>query len=277
MGAMAARFDGKVALITGGAQGLGAGVARRLAGVGAKIMIADVDVTRGKKLALELGADFVRCDVSSYAENLAAVAATTAAYGGLDIVILNAGVTSGLTTGTQFDPERYRRVMGINLDGVVYGFSAALPALRERGSGDVIATASMAGLAPVPFDPVYAASKTAIVGLVRSLGIAHVAEGIRVNAVCPAFANTAILGELREGLKRAGVPLLKVEEVVDVFLAILTTDGSGECWYAQPGRVSEPFQFRRAPGPRRDDGLAAPAADPPVQRQIVQDMEARRA
>ncbi|MEI6621618.1 MAG: SDR family NAD(P)-dependent oxidoreductase [Actinomycetes bacterium] len=253
---------GKVALVTGGAQGLGAGVARRLSGLGAKVVIADVNGDAGAALAADLGATFVHCDVSQYDDNLAAVAAATSTYGGLDTVILNAGVASGLTMGEQFDVDRYRQVMGINLDGVVFGFNAALPALRARGGGKVVATASLAGLTPVPMDPVYAANKSAVVALVRSLAGLCADEGIEVNAVCPAFADTAILGELRGALVTAGVPLLSVDDVVDVFLTILEADDSGQCWYVQPGRPAEPFAFRRAPGPRTAAGSPAPAADP---------------
>lgn len=268
----ARNYEGKVALITGGAQGLGAGVAQRLADLGAKVVIADMNAALGERTAADAGGIFIKCDVSSYDDCLAAVGAAEMTYGGLDIAILNAGVTSGLTMGESFDANRYRKVMGVNLDGVVFGFNAALPAIRRRGSGDVIVTASMAGLAPVPFDPIYAANKTAIVGLVRSLGVAHIAEGIKVNAVCPAFTNTDLLGEMRAGLEQAGVPLLTVAEVVDVFFSILNSEGAGECWYVQPGRPSEPFGFRRAPGPRRTDGSIAPAADAETQLKIEADL-----
>lgn len=261
-------LSGKVALITGGSNGFGAGLAARLTKSGANVLIADIDQRAGLKVANETGAQFVQCDVSSYKDNVAAVNIAVQEYGGLDIAVLNAGVTSDLVFGAGFDPERYKTVMSINIDGVVFGFNAALQAMRERGGGSVIATASMAGLAPTPFDPVYSANKSAVVGFVRSAGIAHAAENIRVNAVCPAFADTDILGQIRAGLVDAGVPLLTVPEVVDVFMQIIVGSGSGECWWVQPGRPSEPFGFRRAPGPRTSDGSIAPAADPATQMRI---------
>ena len=258
-------IDGKSILITGGSHGFGEGLVRRMAEQGGHVTIADVDAQRGSAVAADVGALFVHTDVTDFSANQAAVAAAVSEFGQLDIVILNAGVTSGLGLGDDFDPEKYRRVMAINLDGVVYGIAAAMPTLRANGGGDIIVTASMAGIAPTPFDPIYATNKTAVVGLVRSFGLASIADGVRTNAVCPAFADTRILGPMREGLIGAGVPLLGVEEVVDVYFDVLASDSSGECWFVQPGRPSEPFMFRRAPGPRKSDGSIASAADPETQ------------
>src|SRR5581483_618117 len=153
-----------------------------------------------------------------------------------------------------FDLDRYRRAMGVNLDGVAFGMHAALGAMGERG-GDIVATASLAGLTAVPFDPIYGANKHAVVGLVRAAGAAYVAKGIRVNAICPGFADTNIVSkEAREALDSIGVPLLPVDRVVDAFFAAVTSGESGQCWYIQPGRASEPFRFRNVPGPRDDTG-----------------------
>ena len=254
------QFAGKVALITGGANGIGAAAARRLAGLGAQVVVADVDTDAGRAVADETGGLFVRCDVRELADNLAAVDAAVRRFGGLDIVALNAGVSTGFGLGEDFDTERYRRVMAINLDGVMYGAHAALPALRARGGGDVVATASLAGLVPVPLDPIYGANKAAVVALVRALGPAWAGYGIRVNALCPSFAETAIVTGIRPLLAQAGVPILDVETVVDTFLATLTSGRTGECWYIQPGRPGEPYRFRGVPGPLTEAGERAPAA-----------------
>ena len=111
--------------------------------------------------------------------------------GGLDIAFLNAGVATGCGIGDDFDLALYRRANGANLDGVVFGTHAVLPALRARGGGAIVATASLAGLTAVPLDPLYAANKHAVVGLARSLGTAWPAEGITYNAICPGFAESA--------------------------------------------------------------------------------------
>ena len=132
------------------------------------------------------------------------VALAVERLGGLDLAYLNAGVATGCGVGEDFDLERYRRAMGVNLDGVVFGMHAVLPALRERGGGAIVATASLAGLTGVPLDPLYAANKHGVVGLVRSLGPALSAEGIRVNAVCPGFAESAIIAPFRDALIAGG-------------------------------------------------------------------------
>ncbi|HEX2315852.1 MAG TPA: SDR family NAD(P)-dependent oxidoreductase [Thermomonospora sp.] len=250
MNATGPALDGKVAWITGGANGIGAAVARRLVAGGAKVVLADVDAERGAALAEELDGAFVRCDVRDPEDSVAAVRVATERFGGLDIAFLNAGVASGCDLDGNFDAETYRRAMGINLDGVAFGVRAALPALRARGGGDIVATASMAGLTATPFDPIYGANKAAVVGLVRALGPAHQPEGIRVNALCPSFADTAIIGPLKDHLEETGFPILDVADVVEAFLGILGSDGTGEAWFVVPGRPSGPFTFRGVPGPR---------------------------
>ena len=247
-----AELDGKVAWITGGAQGFGEAVARRLAGHGVSVVLSDVKEAAGQAVAAELGGSFVRCDVSDYAQCEAAVAAVMEQHGRLDIAFLNAGITTGCSLADDFDPARYRRAMGVNIDGVVYGAHAAFAALRADGGGDLIATASLAGLTGTAFDPVYGANKHAVVGLVRAIGEDWPNHGIRVNAICPGFADTEIVNEIRGMLSDSGIPLIKVEKVVDAFMAALTSGRSAECWYIQPGREPEPFRFRGIPGPRAD-------------------------
>ncbi|GAA2668508.1 MULTISPECIES: SDR family oxidoreductase [Actinosynnema] len=247
-------FDGKVALITGAASGIGAGVARALAGLGAQVVVADVDDTAGQAVADEIGGHYTRCDVRDPDALTAAVALTTDRFGGLDLAILNAGISTGMGLGEDFDVERYRAVMGVNLDGVVFGVRAALPALRARGGGRIVVTASMAGLMPVPIDPLYGANKAAVVGLVRSLGPQLAASDVIVNAVCPSFADTAIITTIRDGLTAAGMPIMPVSAVVDAYLAVLRGGQPGECWFVQANRAPEPFAFRTPPGPRTEDG-----------------------
>ncbi|MEU7939263.1 SDR family NAD(P)-dependent oxidoreductase [Microbispora bryophytorum] len=242
-------ISGKVALVTGGAGGIGAGVARRLAAYGAHVVLADVDAEAGVRTAEEIGATFVRTDVSRLEDNQAAVALAVERHGRLDLAFLNAGVASGFGLGGDFDLDRYRRAMGVNLDGVVFGVHAALQAMRAGGV--IVATASMAGLVGIPSDPVYAANKHAVVGLVRSLGPQLEPLGVRVQGLCPSFADTPILdAEVRALLDELKFPILDVGTVVDAFFSLLASEGTGECWFVVPGRESGPFAFRRAPGPR---------------------------
>jgi NAD(P)-dependent dehydrogenase (short-subunit alcohol dehydrogenase family) len=152
--------------------------------------------------------------------------------------------------GEDFDPRLYRRAMGANLDGVVFGAHAVLPALRARGGGAIVATASLAGLTGVPYDPIYSANKHAVVGLVRSLGPAVAHEAIRVNAICPGFSESAIVAPMREALVEAGFEIIPAEDVAAVVLELFAGEMAGECWFVQPGRVA-PFKFRSVPGPRK--------------------------
>ncbi|HVU61043.1 MAG TPA: SDR family NAD(P)-dependent oxidoreductase [Mycobacteriales bacterium] len=247
---MSVDLTGRIAWITGGSQGFGAAVARRLTGHGATVVLSDIKEAAGQALAEELGGSFVACDVTSFEQCQAAVRAVLDKHGRLDIAFLNAGVTTGCGLGEDFDPALYRRAMGVNIDGVVYGAHAAYAALKADGGGDLIATASLAGLTGTAFDPVYGANKHAVVGLVRALGDDWPNQGIRVNALCPGFADTEIVNEIRGVLADSGIPLIEVERVVDAFMAALTSGRSAECWYIQPGRQPEPFRFRGIPGPR---------------------------
>ncbi|MEV8593419.1 SDR family oxidoreductase [Streptomyces sp. NPDC052013] len=246
---------GRVAIVTGGASGLGRAMAVALAEAGARVVVADLDARAGREVADLVGGAFRACDVSDLEANRALVAFAQETYGGVDIALLNAGVATGCGVGDDFDPARYRRAMGANLDGVVYGTHAVLPALRARGGGSIVATASLAGLAAVPLDPLYAANKHAVVGLARSLGPALAPDNVRFNAVCPGFAESRIIDPLRDMLSEQGLPVIPAETVADTVLRILTGDGAGECWFIQPHREPEPFRFRSVPGPGQPAGV----------------------
>jgi NAD(P)-dependent dehydrogenase (short-subunit alcohol dehydrogenase family) len=243
-------LGGKVALVTGGSGGIGRAVCRALADAGAAVVVVDVAQDAGRAVADEVGGHFVRADVARMEDNHAMVRFAVEQCGGLDLVHLNAGISSGFGVDETFDLELYRRAMGVNLDGVVFGAHAALPALRERGGGAMVATASLAGLTSVPFEPIYAANKHAVVGLARSLGPALATHGVRFNAVCPGFADSPMIDPIRDGLAEAGVPVIPAETVAGAVLSLMTNDATGECWFVQAGREPGPFEFRGIPGPR---------------------------
>ena len=252
----------KVALITGGASGFGAEVAKQLVRRGDRVVLLDVNDTDGKALADSLGATYLHCDVSDYEQVLATTAAAEQIHGGLDLFFLNAGISSGFTLGPDFDLAKYHRANGINLDGVVYGVQAALPALRRRGGGSIVCTASMAGLTGTPFDPVYGANKHAVVGLVRALGPALAPQSITVNAFCPGFAETKIISELRDVLVSSGTPIIPVEKAGASVLEIFDSTETGQAWLLQAGRDVMPYRFRGIPGPLAEDGGRATPIDP---------------
>ena len=238
----------KVALVTGAASGLGRATARALAAAGATVVAADIDADGARAVADEIGGHAVGCDVADLEANRAAVADTEELLGGLDLAHLNAGVATGCTVGDDFDPALYRRAMGANLDGVVFGVHAALAVLGHGGA--IVATASLAGLTGVPYDPLYAANKHAVVGLVRSLAPGLAEAGIRINAVCPGFAETGIIAGIRDALLATGLDLIAPEVVAAAVVELFAGDASGECVVIQPGREPLPFAFRGVPGPR---------------------------
>jgi len=246
--------DAPVALVTGGAGGIGRAVCRRLAGRGCRVVVADLDPAAAGVAAVDVGGVPVGVDVSDPAGSRAAVGAALAAYGRLDVVALNAGVSSGQTAADAVDLAAYRRIVGVNVDGVVFGVDAALPALRASGGGSIVVTASLAGLVPMPSDPLYTLTKTAVVGYVRAMAEPLAADGVRINALCPGFTDTTILGVAKAVFDAASFPLLDPDDVAAAFVAVLDAGRSGEAWFVQPGREPSPYRFRGVPGPVLADG-----------------------
>jgi NAD(P)-dependent dehydrogenase (short-subunit alcohol dehydrogenase family) len=243
-------FTGRVAIVTGGASGIGAATARQLAAAGATVVVSDLNEPAGREVAGEVGGDFIPCDVSDLDANAQLFTEAASRHGGVDLVHLNAGVSTGCSLGDDFDLALYRRAMGANLDGVVFGLHHALPALRARGGGAIVATASLAGLMGMPFDAVYTANKHAVVGLVRSAGPGLLAEGIRLNAICPGFAESGITAPIADVLAEQGFPMMSADDPARAAVSLLAADVGGECWFVQAGREPAAFQFRGVPGPR---------------------------
>jgi NAD(P)-dependent dehydrogenase (short-subunit alcohol dehydrogenase family) len=246
-----------VALITGAASGFGAEVARQLVRRGDQVVLADVNDGDGKALADELGAAYFHCDVSDPAQVDELTAAAEAVNGGIDLFFINAGIVTGCGLGEDFDLARYRKAMGVNLDGVVFGVHAALPVLNRRGGGAIVCTASMAGLTGTPFDPVYGANKTAVVGLVRAMAPVLAPQGITINAFCPGFAETKIITDLRDVLVDAGTPIIPVEKAGAAMLQIADSGQTGKAWLLQAGRDLIDYHFKGIPGPLSDSGERA--------------------
>ena len=221
-------------------------------------MVADVDEAGGRRVAESVGGAFVRMDVSDPAESEKAVAETLERFGRLDVAHLNAGVITGESDIERLSVEAYRRAVGINLDGVVYGSMAVVPAMSEGGA--IIATASLAGLVAYPGDPIYAVTKHAVVGFVRSLGDQLKPKDITINAICPGFVDTQLLGPFADEFRKAGFPLLTTDDVAEAVLQIVDSGLTGEVFISQPGRATSPYRFRGVPGPRTEgaEGMAPP-------------------
>ena len=251
---MSADLSTAVALVTGGASGIGAAVVRRLAARGATVVVADLDGDGARAVADEVGGQAMRVDVADPEALAAVVAETERLHGRLDIVHLNAGVGGGQGGTQDLDLARYRKVVGVNVDHVVCGTCAAVPALRRAGGGTIIATASLAGLVELPLDPIYTMTKHAVVGYVRAAGPVLAGQGIRLCALCPGFADTPLIAAQRAAFE--GFPLLSAQDVADGFEAVLASGEPGQAWVVQPGRPPEPYKFRGVPG-------AAGAGRPP--------------
>ncbi|MFI7611556.1 SDR family NAD(P)-dependent oxidoreductase [Nonomuraea terrae] len=229
-----------VALVTGGGGGLGSAIARRLARAGMRVAVADRDTASGTAVADEVGGLFVPLDVTRPEDNRAAVDATLAAYGRVDVAVLNAAV-AGRCGLHDFTAERYRETMAVDLDGVVYGLDACLPALRARG-GSIVVVSSVAGLTASP-DIFYAAAKHALIGLVRSAAMLLAADGVRVNALCPGLTDTPIIAPFRHALADAGLPIAAPDEMAEAVEHILADGRTGQAWVAQAGQAAAPVAY----------------------------------
>ncbi|HVM09690.1 MAG TPA: SDR family NAD(P)-dependent oxidoreductase [Acidimicrobiales bacterium] len=254
-------LDGKVALITGAASGIGLATAQRVAADGARVIVADLNADAGAAVADDLGGSFVRVDVGR-ADDWARVVDAVQDAGGLDLAYLNAGVTTQQPDITALTEEQYRRVMGANVDGVVYGLRSVVPLIEKHGGGAIVATASLAGLIPFAPDPIYTLTKHAVVGLVRSLVPQLEAKSIRVNAVCPGIVDTPLVGPARERLRESGFPMIDPSVIAGAVVDCFTgRHASGECLVCQPGREPVAYEFHEVPGPR---GGAFSGQRPPV-------------
>jgi NAD(P)-dependent dehydrogenase (short-subunit alcohol dehydrogenase family) len=214
------------ALVTGGASGIGAALASRLRAEG-----FDVE-------SLDLATGFDVSDPERWEE-----------VGPVEVACLNAGVLGGPPDPADMTLDGYRDAIAVNVDGVVLGVRRLARVMPSGGR--IVCTASLAGLTAVPEDPVYALTKHAVVGFVRSAAGPLARRCISINAVCPGFADTPMVaGPARAALEEAGFPLLSAAEVAEAAWVALESGATGRAWVVQPGRPPIDFRFPTLPGPR---------------------------
>jgi 3alpha(or 20beta)-hydroxysteroid dehydrogenase len=235
------RLEGKVALVTGAARGMGAAEVRRLHADGAQVVAADVLDAEGKALADELGdrVRFVHLDVSSEEEWQSAVEQTERELGKLDVLVNNAGILR-FNALVDTSLEEFRQVLEVNLVGCFLGMKTAIPALKRAGGGSIVNISSIEGLAGTPYVGAYTASKFGVRGITKVAAIEHGKDGIRVNSVHPGGIDTPMtravmddegkkyVGQHVPGLKRMG----EAEEIANV-VAFLASDDASYCTGAE--------------------------------------------
>ncbi|OBH12371.1 SDR family NAD(P)-dependent oxidoreductase [Mycobacterium sp. E3247] len=199
---MVNELDGKVAIVTGGASGIGRGIAERFVAEGARVVIADVETARGEELAATLGAAalFRRTDVSDPEQVAALVAATVEQFGGLHVMVNNAGISSPLRRLLDDDLADFQRVMGVNVLGVMAGTRDAARHMADRGGGSIINLTSIGGIQAGGGVMIYRASKAAVIQFTKSAAIELARHEIRVNAVAPGNIPTPILASSAAGM-----------------------------------------------------------------------------
>jgi NAD(P)-dependent dehydrogenase (short-subunit alcohol dehydrogenase family) len=222
------RLENRVAVVTGSARGIGAGIARVFAAEGAKVVVADLDLEQGEKTAAELGNGSVAMRVDMIEESAVEALAAKAReqFGGLDIWVNNAGATRtpiGQSTEQYLDrmatltQRGWDEQLATNLRTTFLGTKAAAPLLIARGGGSIVNIASIAGIMPSPTLPAYAAAKAGVISFTRSSALELAQNNIRVNAILPGFLWTRVWEQMT-GIMRENNPALANMELHDIFL-----------------------------------------------------------
>jgi NAD(P)-dependent dehydrogenase (short-subunit alcohol dehydrogenase family) len=228
------RLDGKRAVITGAASGIGEATARLFIAEGATVVLADTDELRGKRIAGELGdrARFVTTDVSAEADVDHAVATSVEAFGGLDVMFNNAGVPGSTGGVEEIEVETWDRTIAVHLRGVFLGIRAAARIMRPQGHGSIINTSSVAASRANMAGHDYSAAKAAITHLTETTANELGEGGVRVNAVCPGAIATSIFG------RAAGLDGEEAQRTVD-FMATVLSEAAPIRRVGRPADIAE--------------------------------------
>lgn len=237
------KLAGRVAVVTGGASGIGLASVRRLAADGAQVVAVDINPA-GEVKASRAGARFVRADVGDAAGWDRIVQQSLELTGAIDIALLNAAVPLFEPDILAVSAEALERAISVNVKGVVLGIQAIAPHMQAHGGGDIVITSSLAGLMAYGADPVYAMTKHGVVGLARSVARALQAARIRVNTVCPGPVDTPLLpADVRASVEAAGLRPLDPSEVADAIIEVIAAARAGSISVVLPGRPVTEYEF----------------------------------
>ena len=237
-------LDGKTAIISGAGSGIGRAAAELFSAEGATLVGVDLDAEAAAKTADDLGGVAVVGNVSDPATWEAAVAAADE-RGGVDVAYLNAGVYGFGGAIDELPIDVYERTVAANIGGVVMGVRAIVPAMRARGGGALVATASVAGVVPFPLNPLYTMTKTAVTGFVQALAPTLAGDGITFDAVCPSIVDTPMTTGALGGADAAelGIAMIPASRIAEVALHLATTEGTGRCFAILDGRDPIPWSY----------------------------------
>ncbi len=215
------RLEGKIAIVTGAASGFGEGIARRFAEEGARVVAADMNLDGVKRLAEEIGAAAVGGDVSRGPDVQAIIEAALRAYGGLDVVVNNAGTTHRNRPMLEVDEATFDRVFAVNVKSIYWMAQAALPVLRRQArGGSIINIGSTAGISPRPGLVWYNGTKGAVNTITKAMALELAKENIRVNSICPVIGATGLVAEFMGG---ADTPELRQRFLATIPLGRMST------------------------------------------------------
>ena len=211
-------FKGQVALVTGGAKGMGLATARAFAENGASVVLADLDgdlaAREAKTIVDEGGTAFgIACDVADEAQVSAMVDRAVGEYGRLDMAFNNAGIQVPPSDAADEPLENFERVVAVNQRGVWACMKHELRVMRDRGSGAIVNCSSLGGLVGLPERAAYHGTKHAVIGMTRSAGVEYAPRGIRINAVCPGTIDTPMVQEMLAGQSDAMAGIMKEQSI----------------------------------------------------------------